>query len=141
MLFCRGRNWAERLFLRRGWLAKRRRVRRAGRWNPLSTIPAECLEQRILLSTITVTSLSDNVTADGQVTLREAIQAANTDASVDGSVAGESGVQNVIVFQPGLTGTIPLNAALGQMTISSSLTIQGLGAASTIIDAQHNSRI
>lgn len=48
---------------------------------------AEPLEDRALLSTITVTSLADNTTADGQVTLREAIQAAQTDSAVDGSTA------------------------------------------------------
>ena len=37
---------------------------------------AEVLESRYLLSTITVTSLADNVTVDNQVTLREALQAA-----------------------------------------------------------------
>ncbi len=142
MLLRSGRSWAVDLFLRRGWLVKRRKVRRRpSSWQPLSTIPAECLEQRILLSTITVTTLADNLTSDGQVTLREAIKAANTDTSVDGSTAGQAGVQNLIVFQPGLTGTISLNAGLGQMTITSSLEIQGLGAAGTIIDAQHNSRI
>jgi hypothetical protein len=144
MLFRSGKNWAFELFFRRGWLVKRRRIRRlkvAG--CRVSTIAAECqsLEQRILLSTITVTSLSDNTTVDGKVTLREALQAANTDASVDGSVAGQKGVQNLIVFSAGLNGTISLAATLGQMSISSSLSITGLGAANTIIDAQQNSRI
>ena len=37
---------------------------------------------------IVVTSLADNETSDGLVTLREAIRAALTDSSVDGSVAG-----------------------------------------------------
>jgi CSLREA domain-containing protein len=142
MLLRSGRSWAVDLFLRRGWLVKRHKLRRhPSNWQPLSTIPAECLEERILLSTITVTTLADNLTSDGQVTLREAIKAANTDTSVDGSTAGQAGVQNLIVIQPGLTGTISLNAALGQMTITTSLEIQGLGTASTIIDAQHNSRI
>ncbi|MFK7818481.1 MAG: choice-of-anchor Q domain-containing protein [Planctomycetaceae bacterium] len=48
----------------------------------------ETLETRALLATITVTSLEDNVIADGEVTLREAIEAANTNQSVDGSTAG-----------------------------------------------------
>ena len=37
---------------------------------------AETLEDRVLLSTITVTSLADTVAGDDLVTLREAIQAA-----------------------------------------------------------------
>jgi CSLREA domain-containing protein len=142
MLYRNGKSWVVDLFLRRGWLVKRRKLRRRpSNWQPLSTISAECLEERILLSTITVTTLADNLTTDGQVTLREAIQAANTDTSVDGSIAGVAGVQNQIVFTPGLTGTISLNPALGAMTISSSLIIQGLGTGNTLIDAQQNSRI
>ena len=45
----------------------------------------EKLEDRTVPALITVTSVADNTAGDGQVTLREAIQAANTDASVDGS--------------------------------------------------------
>ncbi|HEY2253057.1 MAG TPA: CSLREA domain-containing protein, partial [Planctomycetaceae bacterium] len=144
MLLRSGKHWALDLFKRCGWLVKRRAVRRrAGAWRRSSIVAADCqiLEQRVLLSTITVTSLADSLNAGNGVTLRDAIQAANTDASVDGSAAGQAGVQNVIVFQPGLSGTISLDSALGQMTISSSVDIQGLGAANTIIDAHHNSRI
>ena len=35
-------------------------------------------------ATITVSTLADNLATDGRVTLREAMLAANTDASVDG---------------------------------------------------------
>ena len=48
----------------------------------------ETLERRALLATITVTSLGDNTLSDGQVTLREAILAAEGDIAVDGSNAG-----------------------------------------------------
>ncbi len=47
-------------------------------------------------NTITVTSLADNTDADGLVTLREAIQAAETDMSVDGSESGSG--PDVIMF-------------------------------------------
>ena len=100
---------------------------------------AEMLEIRQLLSTITVTSLAENNAIDGLVTLREALTAANSNKSVDGSTAGQLGVQDVIVFQPGLTGTIQL--ALGQLPISDSVRIVGLGAASTDIDAWGLSRV
>ncbi len=144
MLFRSGKNWILDLFLRRGWLVRRRPVRRrVTSWGRPSNAAAECqiLEERVLLSTITVTSLADTLAAGaaGGVTLRDAIQAANTDTSVDGSVAGEAGVENVIVFQAGLNGKVALTN--GQFTITSSLAIQGLGAANTIIDAQHNSRV
>src|SRR5579863_2219279 len=140
MLFRSGQSWVVDFFLRRGWLVQRRLRHRRGSWDPVPAVPAECLEDRTLLSTITVTSLADTFNAGGGVTLRDAIQAANTDTRVDGSVAGDAGVQNLIVFQAGLTGTISMTSGLGQMTISSSLVIQGLGASSTVIDAQHNSR-
>jgi CSLREA domain-containing protein len=142
MLFRFGRHWAIDLFKRCGWIVKGRPARRrGGAWGRSSIVAAECqiLEERVVLSTITVTSLADTLSAGNGVTLRDAIQAANTDASVDGSVAGEAGVQNVIVFQAGLSGKISL--ANGQFMISSSVDIQGLGAANTIIDAQQNSRI
>ncbi|MFN0054119.1 MAG: Calx-beta domain-containing protein, partial [Planctomycetales bacterium] len=100
---------------------------------------AEVLETRTLLSTITVTSLADNQTADGLVTLREALRAANTNASVDGSTAGQAGVQDVIVFQAGLVGTISLSQ--GQLEISETVRIQGLGPTNTVIDAKAHSRI
>ncbi|MFN0050638.1 MAG: Calx-beta domain-containing protein, partial [Planctomycetales bacterium] len=94
-----------------------------------------------MLSTITVTSLSDNLTADGNVTLREAIQAANTNLSVDGSVAGDALGQDVIQFDGSLVGTIALDSALGQLAISSSVRIEGLGALKTTVDAKQNSRV
>lgn len=100
----------------------------------------EHLEDRSLLSTIMVTSLADNLTAGGGVTLREAIQAANTNASVDGSAAGQAApVVDKIVFQAGLTGSV--NLALGQFQITETVIIQGLGAAQTTINGQTNSRV
>jgi CSLREA domain-containing protein len=89
----------------------------------------EPLEDRAMLTSFTVTSLADIVDAgDGVVTLREAVLAANADAAPD-----------VINFQAGLNGTIALTG--GQMTITNPVTINGNGAASTIIDAQQLSRI
>src|SRR5262245_32343834 len=60
----------------------------------------EALEDRVVPAVITVTSLVDDLSADGQVTLREAILAANTDSSVDGSVAGSGA--DTIEFAAGL---------------------------------------
>ena len=100
----------------------------------------EQLEERSLLATIMVTSLVDNLTADGGVTLREAIQAANTNLSVDGSAAGEAApAGDTIVFQPGLIG--PINLLLGQFQITETLTIQGLGAGQTTVDGGNASRL
>src|SRR5258708_26971753 len=127
------RDWCRRIGRSGMRLRKRREVPRLR--------AAEVLESRCLLAVITVTSLADNLVHDGKVTLREAIQAANTNTRVDGSAAGQSGVQDTIVFQTGLTGTIKLNPALGEMLITDSVTIVRLAAKNTIIDAQHNSRV
>jgi CSLREA domain-containing protein len=75
------------------------------------------------LTPLTVTSLADNLLPDGLVTLREAIQAANTDTTVDG-VTGSG--DDVIRFAPGLTGTIHLTGALPEL--SSNLEIRAPGA-------------
>lgn len=105
--------------------------RRAAR---LGSGATEALEDRSLLSTITVTSLQDNLTSDGQVTLREAIQAANTDASVDGSTAGSG--DDIIVFDPNLDGVITLATVEGPLNIASNIQIVGNGTSKTIIDGE-----
>ena len=55
---------------------------------------------------ITVTDLSDG-SVPGECTLRDAIQAANTNTSVNACIAGDPG-QDEITFEPGLSGTITL---------------------------------
>ncbi|MFM8725375.1 MAG: hypothetical protein ACKON9_09630, partial [Planctomycetaceae bacterium] len=104
----------------------------------------QSLENRILPATITVTSLDDNLIADGFITLREAIQAANTNKAVDGSMAGSVG-EDTIVFAPGLDTSAGLIASLAmsgeQFTISESLKITGNGSLKTVIDASSSSRI
>ena len=72
----------------------------------------EPLEQRILFANIVVTDLGDNTAADGKVTLREAIQAAETDAYVDGSAAGSG--TDVITFDPSLTAGADATITLSQ---------------------------
>jgi hypothetical protein len=89
----------------------------------------ELLEERRMLATIMVTSLADDLAVDGQVTLREAIHAAEDDISVDGSTAGSGA--DIIEFANGLQGLIDLSisndTAFGQtaLVIASSLTIRG----------------
>lgn len=88
-------------------------------------------------ATITVTSLADIVAIDGQVTLREAIVAANTDTSIDGSTPG-SGADSIVFATGG--GTITLSGAQLPI-ITDDLTITGLGASSLTIDANDQSRV
>ena len=143
MLFRSGKNWVADFFVSRGWLVKQRRLRRrVNNWQVPSSVAAECLEDQTLLSTITVTGLTDGTSVASGVTLRDAIEAANTDTSVHGSVAGQAGVQNVIVFQAGLTGSIKLDP--GQKVpwaITSSMKIEGLEAPVTVVNGQTQTRV
>ena len=87
----------------------------------------EALEERRVLATITVTDNSDgslaSLAGDGEISLREAIHAANTNSSVDGSVAGEIGA-DTIVFAANLSGgTLIMDRTQGQFVIDESLTI------------------
>ena len=93
------------------WLASwlsRGRTHRRGAWRAKSRhqgtrgtqAAAERLEPRSLPTVLTVTSLVDTIADDGQVTLREALQAANTDTTVDG-VRGSGA--DTIQFAPSLT--------------------------------------
>lgn len=93
---------------------------------------AELLEARALLATITVTSLADNFDVDGEVTLREALFAANEDTSIDGSETGSG--EDTIEFASGLTGTISLDASRGVLTVTDDLTIAGHSVTNTTID-------
>ena len=113
--------------------AKNRRNRRGG-----TSCWIERLEERIVPAIITVTSAADNLVVDGQVTLREAIQAANTNLRVDGSTAGSGA--DTIQFAAGLSGqTITLGGT--QLQITSPLTINGLGATQLSISGNNTSRI
>jgi hypothetical protein len=71
------------------------------------------------------------------VTLREAIVAANTNATTDLGQTGSGA--DIISFAPSVSGTISLT--FGEMVISDSLTINGRGRDVLTIDAQQNSRI
>ena len=91
-----------------------------------------------MLATITVNSLDDNSVGDGFVTLREAIQAANQNISVDGSVAGTG--NDTIVFDSALSGQPILLFA--ELEITEPLTIDATALASGItIDALENGRV
>lgn len=105
-----------------------RRKRKLGRF--------ERLEARELLATITVTTLDSAIADDGQVSLPEAIAAANNNVSVDGSTAGEAApVQDVIRFADDVIGRLSL---VGQrQTITETVSIIGPGARWLSIDGGH----
>ncbi len=93
----------------------------------------EQLESRRLLAVITVTSLADNSATDGLVTLREAVLAAETDTSVDGSNAGSGA--DLIQFSPhllssadqfiNLTNFTTNSVGRSAFVITTALTIEG----------------
>src|SRR5262245_50999582 len=75
-----------------------------------------------------VTTTADTVAVDGDCSLREAIQAANTDAAVNECVAGSGA--DTITFA--VSGTITLASPLPDVTDPAGLKIDGSGQSITI---------
>lgn len=101
----------------------------------------EALENRHLLAGLVVSSLDDNMVADGLITLREALHAANNDTVADSMVPTQVGSgTDVISFDPSLFSDGPATIVLteGQLVIASNLTLQGPGADLLTIDASGN---
>ena len=109
----------------------------------------EPLEDRRLLSIYSVNSLADLVADDGLVTLREALQAANTNAIVYDAPAGSNAETDVITFAPELftdgVNPTPARITLGgtqlEITDPAGVDIQGPGAKLLTIDANQQSRV
>ena len=94
--------------------------------------------QEARAATLTVTTVDDELNGDGDCSLREAIQAANTDFPVDACTAGSG--DDTIVVPAGLyvlsilpDGT-PDDNWDGDLDVLGDLTISGAGAGSTIIN-------
>jgi len=86
----------------------------------------EPLEVRAVPAVITVTGTGDTIAADGFVTLREAITAANTNAASGDAAAGDAGLDTIqfnIAGAPGTVHTIQPMSALP--TITESIFIDG----------------
>ena len=92
-------------------------------------------------ATISVNTTDDELNSDGNCSLREAIQAANTDSAVDACPSG-SGADTITLPAGFYTLTIPGAAeqdnATGDLDITDDLTINGEGAGTTIIQAGTN---
>jgi CSLREA domain-containing protein len=89
-------------------------------------------------TTITVTTYTDELTVNGDCSLREAIQAANSDAAVDACPAGNG--DDLILLPSGvytlsLTGRSEDDNTTGDLDIRSNLVINGAGSNATVIDA------
>lgn len=94
-------------------------------------------------ATITVTTYADELTVNGDCSLREAIQAANTDTAVDSCPAGQ-GVDMILlasgVYSLALTGRSEDGNTTGDLDILSSLVISGAGVSNTTLDANQIDR-
>jgi CSLREA domain-containing protein len=96
-------------------------------------------------ATITVNTTDDELTMDGECSLREAIRAANTNAIVDGCTAGTAGEDMVVVP----AGTITLAvagageelAATGDLDLTEAVVIRGANAETTIVDGADLDRV
>ena len=94
-------------------------------------------------ATITVNTTTDELNADGDCSLREAIIAANTDAAIDACAAG-SGADTILV--PAGLYTLSLSgsddaAALGDLDLKTPITLVGAGMFATAIDADGIDRV
>jgi hypothetical protein len=96
----------------------------------------QALEDRAVPATITVTTIADNTTVDGKVSLREALTSINGGSNANGDVVpvGSYGTNDAIVFSATLFGsaqTITLNSVLPD--ISKNVSFQGTTAANVTI--------
>lgn len=110
----------------------------------------ESLEPRVLLSgtNYLVNSLADVVANDGVVTLREAIQAANTNTAVNEANAGSSTEMDHIVFdlealhsEAGSGNPLVITLDGTELTINDDLSITGPGSELLTINAAGASRV
>jgi CSLREA domain-containing protein len=111
----------------------------------LLTVVAAGLNPRLAQATIlTVNTTTDELNADGDCSLREAVRAANLDTTVSGCPAG-SGADEIILpagtYVLTRTGQDENFAVTGDLDLSSDLTITGAGAAQTIIDGNKSDRV
>jgi CSLREA domain-containing protein len=88
--------------------------------------------------TIIVTTMADEITNDGNCSLREAIRAANTNAAVDACEAGSATEQDTVVVPPGtyqlsIDGRNEDASLTGDLDITGNITINGTGAAITTV--------
>jgi CSLREA domain-containing protein len=94
------------------------------------------LGQSLFAATIIVNSLEDTTLADGQCTLREALENANQDtAEVGDCIAGNG---DDVIDLTGLNGTITLSS---ELRITSNLIVEGPGAEKLTLSGNHQAII
>lgn len=115
----------------------------------LSVVPLAALALAIPLgpasaATIDVNTTDDELNADGDCSLREAVYAANTDTAIDACTAG-SGQDTVNIpsgsYSLALTGGDEDGNQTGDLDISSAVILQGAPVGSSIIDGNASDRV
>jgi CSLREA domain-containing protein len=95
-------------------------------------------------STITVTTIVDELTDDGNCSLREAIRAANLDTPVDACPAG-SGPDLIVLadatYYLAIAGQNDDDGLTGDLDMNSNISILGAGSGETIVDGQNLDRV
>jgi CSLREA domain-containing protein len=86
-------------------------------------------------ASIAVTTTVDELNMDGDCSLREAVQAANSDTAVDACPAG-AGADTITLP----AGTYLLDQAGGDLKLTSDIALRGAGANATILDAGGDDR-
>src|SRR5262245_16969418 len=131
--------WLPSLFSRPG-----ARCRPAARKRRGTRLGLEVLDHRLAPAvTLLVTGPGDAVAADGVVTLREALLAANPNPTVNEAVHDGSGGTDSINFDTAGAFATPQTIALGgtELTITGSVTIAGPGTANLAVSGNHLSRV
>jgi len=108
--------------------------------SPADSSPVQAHPQTL----IQVTTTADVIDQDGTCSLREAVQAANTDTQVDSCPAG-SGDDTIYLpaglFSLTLIGPTEDDGLTGDIDIQSNLTFYGSGIAQTVIDGHDSDRV
>jgi uncharacterized repeat protein (TIGR01451 family)/CSLREA domain-containing protein len=81
-------------------------------------------------ATITVDETNDELNNDGDCSLREAVEAANTNSAVDDCIAGSG--TDTITFNSGTNGD-DIDLTLGSIDLESAMTIDGNGQGTTTV--------
>ena len=134
---------SNRSFIQKGWTREFKKAAVLG--VVLSVLlPFAGKGQIVYAASLTVTTTDDELNADGDCSLREAIQAANTDTAVDACFAG-SGADTIVLpagtYSLSIAGAGEYANATGDLNITSDLTLQGDGAATTILDGADLDRV
>lgn len=104
----------------------------------LSLLLLGLLSATPLAAQIVVNTNADELNADGDCSLREAVQAANTNVAVDNCAAGNAGA-DTITMAALANQTVMLS--LGEIAITEALSITGAAVLRPVIDANSSSRI